>query len=84
MPTYEYACPHCGHNFELLQNITAKPIEKCPKCNKKTKRLIGSGAGIIFKGSGFYATDYRKKTKKEPSQEKCDSCPKEKGCPMKT
>ncbi len=61
MPTYEYECTHCGHNFDFFQNITAKPLEQCPKCNGKVKRLIGSGAGIIFKGKGFYATDYRKK-----------------------
>ena len=61
MPTYEYECTHCGHTFELFQKITAPPQEKCPKCNHKLKRLIGAGSGIIFKGSGFYATDYRKK-----------------------
>ena len=70
MPTYEYECPHCGHNFEVFQKITDKPIEDCPKCNKKVKRLIGSGSGIIFKGSGFYATDYRKKS---PPQNVADS-----------
>ena len=60
MPTYEYECRDCHHEFELFQNITAKPITRCPKCKKnKLRRLIGRGAGIIFKGSGFYQTDYR-------------------------
>ena len=60
MPTYEYECRGCHHQFELFQNITAKPITRCPKCKKnKVRRLIGRGAGIIFKGSGFYQTDYR-------------------------
>ena len=60
MPTYEYECRSCHHKFELFQNITAKPITRCPKCKKaKVRRLIGMGAGIIFKGSGFYQTDYR-------------------------
>jgi putative FmdB family regulatory protein len=60
MPTYEYACEACGHNFEEFQSIKAAPITTCPKCKKKkVKRLISGGAGFIFKGSGFYITDYR-------------------------
>jgi putative FmdB family regulatory protein len=60
MPTYEYECEACGHGFEQFQSITAAPIKKCPKCGKnKVKRLLGTGAGLIFKGSGFYITDYR-------------------------
>ena len=60
MPTYDYLCENCGHKFEHFQSITAKQLCKCPECSKnKLKRLIGSGAGIIFKGSGFYQTDYR-------------------------
>jgi putative FmdB family regulatory protein len=60
MPTYEYQCEACGHRFEKFQSITAAPIRKCPACNKsKVKRLIGMGAGLLFKGSGFYITDYR-------------------------
>lgn len=78
MPTYEYQCAACGHAFEEFQSITAKPLRLCPKCGRrKLKRLIGSGAGVIFKGSGFYQTDYRsesyrKDAEKEnpPSQEK--------------
>jgi putative FmdB family regulatory protein len=60
MPTYEYKCDACGHSFEKFQSMTAAPIKKCPKCGKrKVRRLIGMGAGLIFKGSGFYITDYR-------------------------
>ncbi len=60
MPTYEYKCEACGHKFEKFQSIMAKPIRKCPTCGKnKVKRLIGTGAGLIFKGGGFYITDYR-------------------------
>jgi putative FmdB family regulatory protein len=60
MPTYEYKCDACGEQFERFQSITAVPIKKCPKCGKrKVKRLLGTGAGLIFKGSGFYITDYR-------------------------
>ena len=66
MPTYEYSCENCGHLFEKMQSITARAIRKCPKCRKNTlKRLIGTGAGIIFKGSGFYATDYRSENYKQ-------------------
>lgn len=60
MPTYEYACAACGHKFEEFQSIKAEPIKKCPQCKKnKVQRLISAGAGFIFKGSGFYETDYR-------------------------
>ncbi|MEI8194307.1 MAG: zinc ribbon domain-containing protein [Phycisphaerae bacterium] len=60
MPTYEYACQACGHKFEEFQSIKAPPTKKCPSCRKnKVQRLISSGAGFIFKGSGFYQTDYR-------------------------
>ena len=60
MPTYDYECNACGHKFELFQSITAPSVRKCPACAKlKVRRLIGAGAGIIFKGSGFYQTDYR-------------------------
>jgi putative FmdB family regulatory protein len=63
MPTYEYKCDACGYQFERFQPITADPIKRCPECGKaKVKRLIGTGAGLIFKGSGFYITDYRDKS----------------------
>ncbi len=66
MPTYEYRCEACGHEFEKFQSITAEPIKKCPICGKnRCKRLIGIGAGLIFKGSGFYITDYRSSGYKE-------------------
>ncbi len=60
MPTYAYKCENCHHEFDAFQSITAKPLRECPACGQNTlKRLIGCGAGIIFKGSGFYCTDYR-------------------------
>ncbi len=77
MPTYEYKCQACDHQFEQLQPITAKPLRKCPSCGKlKLVRLIGSGAGIIFKGSGFYQTDYRSDGyTKAAKQEKTPAAP---------
>jgi putative FmdB family regulatory protein len=71
MPTYEYECVNCGYRFEKFQSITASALTKCPACKKnRLKRLIGKGAGIIFKGEGFYATDYKKgkDTEKKPEQ----------------
>ena len=66
MPTYEYACEVCGAQFERLESIKAAPLRKCPKCGRnKVQRLIGTGAGIIFKGSGFYETDYRSESYKK-------------------
>ncbi len=60
MPTYDYRCDACDHKFDKFQSITADPDKKCPSCGKnKARRLIGTGAGIIFKGGGFYETDYR-------------------------
>lgn len=69
MPTYDYVCEKCDHAFEEFQSITAKPLRKCPSCGKPgLKRLIGTGAGVIFKGSGFYETDYRSPTYKKAAQ----------------
>lgn len=62
MPTYDYLCQDCGHRFEMFQAITDKALESCPLCGGRVKRLISGGAGLIFKGSGFYITDYKKKT----------------------
>lgn len=78
MPTYEYQCDACGYEMEEFQSITAKPLKKCPKCKKnKLVRLIGTGAGIIFKGSGFYETDYRSEGyKKDAKAEKESAKPK--------
>lgn len=60
MPTYDYVCESCEHEFELFQSITASPKRKCPQCGRlKLRRLIGPGAAIVFRGSGFYQTDYR-------------------------
>ena len=77
MPTYEYECRSCHRRFERLQSFAAKPVSVCPKCGKRSvKRLISSGAGLLFKGSGFYATDYRssgyKKQASEESPPKAD------------
>lgn len=60
MPTYEYACDSCGHRFDEFQSITEDPLEICPVCNEKVHRVINGGAGLIFKGTGFYITDYKK------------------------
>ena len=63
MPTYDYECDACGHKFEMFQGFSERVRRKCPKCGKmRLRRLIGSGSGIIFKGSGFYETDYKRKT----------------------
>lgn len=59
MPTYEYECLYCNHTFEAFQRMTDEPLDSCPKCGKKVRRLINGGMGIIFKGSGFYSTDNR-------------------------
>lgn len=83
MPTYDYECTHCGYTFEVFQRMNETILKKCPKCKKNLKRLIGAGSGVIFKGSGFYATDYRKKTSDTKSDTK--ACPKAQeschGCP---
>lgn len=73
MPTYEYLCEACGHEMEEFQSISAKPLKKCPECKKnKLKRLIGTGSGVIFKGSGFWETDYNR-SKDYKSKEKSES-----------
>jgi putative FmdB family regulatory protein len=69
MPTYEYICNNCQHQFEQFQSIKARPIRKCPECGKlSVQRLIGAGAGVIFKGSGFYQTDYRSEGYKKAAE----------------
>ncbi|MCD4831326.1 MAG: zinc ribbon domain-containing protein [Anaerohalosphaeraceae bacterium] len=78
MPTYEYKCDNCGFEMEKFQTMSAKPLRKCPECGRlKLKRLIGSGAAVIFKGSGFYETDYRSdsyvKSQKSETTPKTDS-----------
>lgn len=59
MPTYEYECRRCGHEFEEFKKISDPPRRRCPKCRGAVRRAIGAGAGVLFKGSGFYVTDYR-------------------------
>ena len=73
MPTYDYRCEKCGNTFEVFQPITAPKLTTCPGCRGKLKRLMGSGAGIIFKGSGFYATDHRSKSYKEAEKKDKES-----------
>jgi putative FmdB family regulatory protein len=65
MPTYEYECEQCGHHFDEFESILAEPLKTCPECGKdKLRRLFGGGSAIIFKGSGFYQTDYRSESYK--------------------
>lgn len=80
MPTYDYECGACGNTWEEFQQITENPKRRCPKCRRlKAKRLIGSGAAVLFKGSGFYQTDYRSSEYKEKAKaEKESSSPKDK------
>lgn len=74
MPTYEYKCGHCNYEFEQFQSIKARPLRKCPKCGRNAlSRLIGTGAGIIFKGSGFYETDYRSDSYKKQQKKEAES-----------
>ena len=68
MPTYEYKCTKCSHQFEAVQKMTDNPLARCPECRCKIKRLIGAGAGVIFKGSGFYTTDYRSDSYKKGAE----------------
>jgi putative FmdB family regulatory protein len=70
MPTYEYECLDCQHRFEKFQGMKDKPLQVCPRCGGRLKRLIGTGAGIIFKGKGFYHTDYKKSSGGETGKEK--------------
>lgn len=74
MPTYDYECDACGHKYELFQSITEEPVKKCPACGKKkARRLFGTGAAIMFKGSGFYQTDYRSESYKKAAKADKDS-----------
>ncbi len=80
MPTYDYMCESCEYEFEQFQSITAKPLRKCPKCGKRElKRLIGAGAGVIFKGSGFYQTDYRSEGYKKAQESEKKTIDKDTG-----
>jgi len=74
MPTYEYRCSNCEHHFETFQSITAAVLKKCPQCGKSAlKRLIGTGSGIIFKGSGFYQTDYRSESYNQAAKKESET-----------
>ena len=69
MPTYDYECDACGHEFELFQPISEPVKRKCPECGKlKLRRLFGTGAAVVFKGSGFYETDYRSESYKKGAE----------------
>ena len=81
MPTYEYECVKCGHRFELFQAMSDPPRKQCPKCRGKVRRLIGTGAGMIFKGSGFYITDYRSESYKDQKKKESGDHPKVKDQP---
>lgn len=89
MPTYDYLCDACQHEFELFQPITERPKRKCPVCGRlKLRRLIGPGAAVVFKGSGFYCTDYRSESYKkgasaEKSRAECCGGNGEKSCDAK-
>jgi putative FmdB family regulatory protein len=79
MPTYEYRCKSCGHEFEEFQTMSSDPLIMCPKCAKPSlKRLMSSGVGLIFKGSGFYLTDYKKSNTSSGSGAKSESKPESK------
>ena len=91
MPTYDYRCEDCGHEFEHFQSMLEDPLKICPVCKGRIKRLIGPGSGLIFKGSGFYITDYKKKetavqgpVKKKESTESSSSAKKEKSSKVET
>jgi putative FmdB family regulatory protein len=80
MPTYQYQCSACKHAFEELQSIKDDPLTKCPKCKKKKlNRLLGTGAGLLFKGSGFYITDYRSDSYKSAAKADAASSGKSEG-----
>jgi putative FmdB family regulatory protein len=84
MPTYDYECIQCGHQFEVFQKINDKPRSRCPECKGKVRRLISPGSGLIFKGKGFYATDYKRKPSQPGAEGKpdkpCTGCG-ESSCP---
>lgn len=73
MPTYEYACQKCSHEFEQFQSIKDEPLKRCPRCKGKVVRKIGTGGGLLFKGSGFYITDYRSESYKKGAKSDASS-----------
>jgi putative FmdB family regulatory protein len=73
MPTYEYQCKNCGHTLEEFQSMSEPPLTTCPECKQETlARVLGLGGGLIFKGSGFYLTDYKSKSSSPPAEKKID------------
>ena len=83
MPTYDYECDKCKHKFEVFESMSAKHQKRCPECGGKVTRLLGTGSGVIFKGSGFYQTDYKNPSTKakscdSPKSDACKGCPKHK------
>ena len=80
MPTYEYHCDACAHNFDEFQSIKEEPLTKCPQCGKKKlRRVFGTGAAILFKGSGFYETDYRSESYKSAAKAEQEAGSKDSG-----
>jgi putative FmdB family regulatory protein len=77
MPTYEYECEKCQHQFERFQSITEEPVKVCPVCGGKVKRLISGGGGLLFKGHGFYITDYRSESYKKRQREETGATTKD-------
>ncbi|MDZ7724522.1 MAG: FmdB family zinc ribbon protein [candidate division KSB1 bacterium] len=85
MPTYEYLCKNCGYRFEKFQSINDEPVRECPKCKQiKVERLLNGGSGLIFKGSGFYITDYKKSQNSESNTQKNKEAKNEKATTNKT
>ncbi|RKX30616.1 MAG: zinc ribbon domain-containing protein [Verrucomicrobia bacterium] len=83
MPTYEYECQRCGYVFELFQNMSDPPRKRCPRCGGKVERRLGTGAGVIFRGSGFYATDYRSSEYRKAQRAESEKSSKESEAPKK-
>lgn len=75
MPTYDYKCTNCNYTFEYFQPMTAEPLTECPECKGIVKRIIGTGAGPIFKGSGFYQTDYKSNSSQNKNSSKTNTTP---------
>lgn len=73
MPTYDYKCSNCNYTFEYFQSMVSEPLTECPKCKGTLKRIIGVGAGTLFKGSGFYQTDYKQKESKSKKSSESNS-----------
>lgn len=78
MPTYGYSCPECGHEYEKMQKISDDTLAKCPECGALGRRVISGGAGLIFKGSGFYITDYKRAGEKQTESGDSGEKPKKK------